>query len=186
MKILAKILFALALIAVIMWLAGCTLTKQQRQSNRIVKKIERMKVKHPEAFQDATTETVRIDTVIQKIELEGRIRFDTIEVEKLVKKYVRDTVLVRHFISRFLEVSKDTLQVDTLGLHLWLSGSALTYKLTKDEAHIEKEQDIKTVTITKTEVIRRGFWQDWRFYILICIFISVFIFKDVLKTRFKC
>ena len=85
-QIIVKTVFII-IMGILLWsLAGCTLTKQQRQSNRISKKIERMKYKHPEAFRDATTEVVRIDTVIQEIEIQGEaeIIVDSTAIDSLV------------------------------------------------------------------------------------------------------
>ena len=126
-----------------------------------------MKFKHPEAFADATTEVVRIDTVIKEIILEGQTKFDTVEIETLVKEYIKDTILVTRFISRFLEVSRDTVQVDSLGVHLTISGTGVTYYLKKDEAVITKEKAIETITITKTEVVRAVWYRSPWFWLLV-------------------
>lgn len=168
-------------IGLLLWgLSGCTLTKQQRQSNKVTRKIEKLKAKYPAAFQDATVEIIRIDTVIKEIILEGQTKFDTVEIETLVKEYIKDTILVTQFINRFLEVSRDTIQVDSLGVHLTISGTGVSYYLKKDEAVISKEKAVETITITKTEVVRRSFFQDWKFWVFLVIIIALMIFKDTL------
>lgn len=136
-------------------LSSCKLTKQQRADNRVVKKIEKIKAKHPDSFKNATTELVRIDTVIKEVKIAGETTFDTIKVNNLLTEYLHDTVEVDRFITRFIEVAKDTIQVDTLGLHLWIEGVAVSYTLQKDEAHIISEKEINTLNIQKTEVVNK-------------------------------
>ena len=160
----------LLFIMIFIFMSSCTLTKQQRQSNKVVKKIEKMKIKYPEAFRDATTETIRIDTVIQEIEIEGELRIDTFEIEVLIEKLIYDTIPIPEFIDRFFEATRDSVQIDTLGLHIFIAGSNVVYKIIKDEQHIEMEKDIETIHITNTTVIKKRFYRDWLFWLVIIIY----------------
>ena len=180
---IVKTLFIIIL-GILLWsLAGCALTKQQRQSNRIVKKIERMKFKHPEAFKDATTEVVRIDTLIERVEIAGELRIDTVEITEILKEYITDTVLIPKIIVRFLQSTRDTTSIDTLGIHLWVAGTNVDFKVVRDSIYIEKEQEVRTITITNTEVVRRNFFNDWKFYLLVAIIIGVFLLHKNIRPR---
>jgi hypothetical protein len=151
----------------------------------VAKKIEKMKAKNPEAFSDATTEIVRIDTVIKEVRVEGELRIDTIETEKLVRLFIRDTVNVTRFITRFLEVTRDTAKIDTLGVHVFIAGSNVDYSVIKDEQHIEAERPVETITITKTTVVRASWYRSPWFWLLMAV-IAVFILDKLGKiTIFK-
>ena len=172
-----KIIITILLLAV----TACSpLTVQQKTENKIAKKLDRMERKHPEAFKNATTQLVRIDTLIEEVVLAGESRIDTVQTEKLVKEYIRDTVKVKEFITRLLRETSDTISVDSLGISLDITGTNLAYRLQRDSIYIEKEQEVKTVTITNTEVVRKSFYQDWKFWLL-CIAIFVgWIFRGAL------
>ena len=149
------------LLVILIFFTSCTLTKQERVDNRVVKKIEKIKAKYPDSFKKATTKLVRIDTLIQEVNIQGESRLDTIEVEILLTEYLHDTVRVDRFINRFIEATKDTLQIDTLGLHLWIAGVAVRYTLRKDEAHIVKEDSVEILGIQETKLVTRIPWWIW-------------------------
>ena len=160
-----------AIIACLLLLcASCSpLTKVQKQENRVAKKIEKLQGKYPEAFDNIST--VRIDTVIKEIYIEGKTVIDTVEVTNILEQYIHDTVHIPTFIDRFLQATRDTVQVDSLDVHLWISGSAVTYRMQRDSAWIQKEAE--TITITKTEVVRKNFVQDWKFWVLLIIVVLI-------------
>ena len=176
--ILMVVLFAIFMIG----LSGCTLTRLERQSNRVAKKIERLKIKHPEAFEKATTGEVRIDTVIKKVEVQGEGKIDTVKVTGYLNKVVRDTVEVPKIIKRVLYLTKDTIRRDTLGLHLWITGSGINYRLRRDSIYISKKQKYKTVTVIKKEVVRKQFFQDVKFWILLAIALIIGFRKKIFRT----
>ena len=196
----AKALFIIIL-GIILWsLAGCTLTKQQRQSNRIVKKIERMKIKHPGAFRDATTETIRIDTFIHEIEIRGEIEVvaDSAAIDSLVALLVSafssenipdipKTVRKAIIKQAPLLINIDSLEIDTLDIkaRIWYDKRLRTlgYSFYRDSMHIKKEKKVETVTITKTEVVRRNFFQDWKFYLLIAVVIGGLLLRKNVRPR---
>lgn len=182
-QIKTKALFIIVL-GIILWsLAGCTLTKQQRQSNKVVRGIEKLQAKYPEGWKDVTIETVRIDTLIERVEITGELRIDTVEITEVLKEYITDTVLIPKIIVRFLQSTRDTLQVDTLGVHVWVAGTNVDFKVVRDSLHIKMEKKVETVTITKTEVVRRNFFQDWKFYLLIAVVIGGLLLRKNVRPR---
>ena len=172
-----KNVFKYGFLISIILLSGCVLTKRQRKSNKVAKKIEKLQQKYPTAWEDATIELVRIDTVLERIEVAGEIRIDTFTTENLVQEFIHDTTRVTEFITRFLTVTRDTAQVDTLGVHLFVAGSNVDYRLVKDVQHIEVEKAVETITITNTEVIRRSFLRDWKFWLFVVILTVLYFLK---------
>ena len=158
---------------------SCTLTKQQRTENKVARKLKKLEVRFPSTFKNVTTETVRIDTVIKEIRVQGSTSIDTILITEILKEYEIDTLEIPTFITRFLNVTRDTVLIDTLDIHLWIAGSAIDYRMHRDEMHIEKEQEVRTVTITETQVIRKRFYQDWLFWLL---FIGVMVAIILVKS----
>ena len=156
MKNIVKLMFVVA-VALIMvsFLSSCRLTKQQRTDNRVIKKIDKIKAKYPASFQNVTT--VRVDTVLQEVKVVGEGRVDTVKIESFITEFLFDTVNVPQFIDRFIEVGSDTVKIDTLAIHLWMSGVGLKYRLKKDLQYIS--HDVETINITKTEFVNKiPFW----------------------------
>ena len=194
-QIIFKTVFII--LGILLWsLAGCTLTKQQRQSNRISKKIERMKFKHPEAFKDATTEVVRIDTVIKENEIqrEAEITVDSAAIDSLVillkqaLLYMEDSgynvseILTEIITDHAKElIIIDSIKVDTLGIQLsvWYNKdkSILEFNIRRDSIHIEKEKAIETITITKTAVVRAVWYRSPWFWLLVGTIILFTVYK---------
>lgn len=153
---------------------GCSpLTKLQKQQNKVARKLEKLQDKYPEAWDSVNIVTVKIDTVIKEIQLEGETQIDTVEITKVLTEYDIDTVEIPRFITRFLEATKDTVQVDSLDVHLWVAGSGVTYRLTRDSTWIKKEAQVETITITETQVIRKRFYEDWLFWIILILAITL-------------
>ena len=156
---------------------SCALTKQQRKDNRVAKKIEKIKLKHPDSFHRVTTETVRIDTVLQEVYIEGSTQIDTLKVTEYLTEFLHDTVEVNLFITRFIEVAKDSVSVDTLGIHLRMEGVAVTFQLTKDEQHITASTDVSTITIDNTEVVNVIPWWIWAIMIALGIIVILSLLR---------
>jgi len=139
--------------------------------------MEKLQERYPESFRNATTETVRIDTLIKEVRIEGETHVDTLTIEKEIEKYLHDTVQVTQFIDRFIEVARDSVIVDSLDIHLKISGVAIQYELQRDSTRIVKEQDVSTVDITKTVTVNKiPFW-IW----LIIILLSAAIVASLVK-----
>lgn len=172
---------------IILSLSSCTLTKLQRQSNRVARKIERLERKFPEAFEITNTETLRIDTVIQRVEIKGEATSDTIEVDRIVKEFVTDSIQVIKYRTKIIEAAIPVVGLDSLGVKLRIgpSPSGLFYSLEQDPIHIQAEKKIDRITTTKTEVVRRPFWKDWKFWILVVLFVLYQIFKTTIKIYLK-
>jgi len=188
MKTFANILLLIIIIlALLGWFTGCspTLTKQQKLENKVAKKLQKIEDKNPEAYKNVTTEIVRIDTLIPEVRIVKELRIDTLETEKLVKEYIRDTVLVTRFIKEFLRTTRDSVAVDTLGIHLRLSGTNIDFDLKRDPIHIVKEQEVRTVTITETTVLKRRFYRDWQFWVFIAIAAALYTFRKIIVAYIK-
>jgi len=142
-------------------LYGCSLNKLQRQENKVARKIEKLKLKYPEAFDSVTTETVRIDTVIKEIRLAGKTEYDTVEVNNYLTKYLPANVNKNQFIRDFLNVARDTILIDSLGIHLRIDGVGVNFSLIKDSQHITAEKSVETIIITETEVVNKIPWWVW-------------------------
>lgn len=175
MKNQYKMLLLLAVVLLVF--TGCKLTKQQRVDNKVVKKLDKLKGQYPESFKKATTETVRIDTVLQEVVIEGETKIDTVEVEKFLTEYLHDTVEINRFLPRFIAIAKDTVEIDTLAIHLWIEGVGVKYKLKKDEQHIEASKQVNTLTVTETVVVKKIPWWVW----LIIIALSITTLLAILK-----
>ena len=147
--------------SLILLFTACALTKQQRQDNRVAKKIEKIEQKFPESFKNVTTELVRIDTVLKEVYIQGETEFDTLKVTEYLTEFLHDTVNVTQFIDRFIQTAKDSISIDTLSIHFRAEGVAVTFELTKDEQHIVAEKPVKTITIDKTKVVNRIPWWIW-------------------------
>lgn len=171
----------------IVLLSSCTLTKLQRQSNRVARKIERLEKKYPEAFKITNTETLRIDTVIQRVEIAGEAHTDTVEIDRILKEIVKDTIKIPAIRVRLVEKAIPTIVKDTLGIRLSIRGTpqGLWYRVTRDPIHVEAEKSVDRITVTKTEVIRRPFWKDWKFWLLMVLLVLYQVFKDVIKIYLK-
>lgn len=182
--VLAGFLFG-TLLSLLISSPGCTLTKDQRQANRMAKKIETWKVRYPEAWEKAGMDVIKIDTVIKEIQLEGIQKIDTIRLKEVVRQYIRDTVQVEKFITQLEKVSRDTVQVDSLGLHVTIVGSGIYYNILKDSTIIEAEKAVEKITIVKTEVVRKRFYQDWLFWLIVGIGVAAYILFAVLKLGLK-
>ena len=164
------------LIIILLVFCACSpLTKLQKTENKVSRKIERLKEKYPEAWDSVNIVTLRIDTVIKEIQLEGTTTIDTFRVTEILKEYQLDTVEIPTFITRFLEATRDTIQIDSLDIHLWIAGSGVTFRLQRDSTWIKKEVSVETITITKTEVIRKRFYQDWLFWLLVILTMLVIV-----------
>jgi len=161
-----RLLIIITLMSLIL-LPACTLTKQQRTDNKIIRKMEKFRQQHPESFSKATIETVRIDTLIKEVRIEGETKVDTLTIEKEIEKYLIDTVQVTRFIDRFLEVASDSVKVDTLDIHLDMYGAGISYSLTRDSARIIKEQDVTTVDISKTVTVNKIPFYIWIIIVLL-------------------
>jgi len=169
----------------IILLGSCTLTKQQKQSNKVARKIAKLQAKYPEAWDDVTIKRVRIDTLIEKVEIQGELRVDTLEIIQVLKEYITDTLVIPQVITRFLQVTRDTVQVDTLGVHVWVAGTNVDFKVNRDSIYIEKEQEVKTITVTNTQVVRRSFFQDWKFWLIMAIVLAGYFLRGTLRKAYN-
>jgi len=115
-----------------------------------------------------------------EVKVAGELRIDTLETEKLVKEFIRDTVKVTEFITRFLKETRDSVAVDTLGVHLRLAGTNIDFVLQRDSIHIEKEQEVTTVTVTETTVVKAVWYKSPFFWILLGV-IALFILDKMGK-----
>ena len=168
------------------WCTSCSpLTTKQKTQNKYAKKLKKWKAKDPEAFEDLTVVIVKLDTVIEKVEVAGRLRIDTLEVENLVKEFIHDTVRVTEFINRFLKETRDSVAIDTLGIHLRLSGTNIDYSLLRDSIHIEKSQAVDTISIPETTVVRKNFWNDWKLYVILLLALGGKLFGGRIKEGYQ-
>ncbi len=171
---------------ILMGFMACSpLSKLQKQENKVARKLKKLEVRYPDAFKNATTETIKIDTVIKEIHIQGSTSIDTVLVTKVLKEFQLDSIEVPVFITRFLEITRDTVLIDTLDVHLWIAGTAVDYRMHRDEMHIEKEQEVRTITITDTQVIRKRFYQDWLFWLFIIIVAVLYTLSKMGKITIK-
>jgi len=169
----------------ILFTACSPLTRQQKTENKVARKLKKLEAKFPEAFKNSTTELVRIDTVIKEIQIQGSTSIDTFLVTEVLKEFQLDSIEVPVFITRFLEVTRDTVLIDTLDVHLWIAGTAVDYRMHRDEMHIEKEQEVRTMTITDTQVIRKRFYQDWLFWLFVISATVLYVLSKMGKITIK-
>lgn len=171
---------------ILMGFMSCSpLTKLQKQENKVAKKLKKLEVRYPDAFKNSITETIRIDTIIKEIQIQGSTSIDTVLITQVLKEFKLDSIEVPVFITRFLEVTRDTVLIDTLDIHLWIAGTAVDYRMHRDEMHIEKEQEVRTITITDTQVIRKRFYQDWLFWLLLIIGTGLYVLSKMGKITIK-
>lgn len=68
--------------------SSCALTKQERKTNRYVKKIEKMKIKCPECFEDMQG-TVKVDSTLTGVDVEGSVdsELDQAKLDSIINAY---------------------------------------------------------------------------------------------------
>ena len=171
----------------IILLPSCTLTKLQRQSNKVARKIERLERKYPEAFKITNTETLRIDTIIQRVEVKGLEKVDTVKIDKIITEFSTDTIERVKIRERLIEAVIPTVRKDTLGIKLFITGTpqGLSYTVIRDPLHIEAEKSVDRITVTKTEVIRRPFWKDWKFWLFLILYLIFRFFGKAILVYIK-
>lgn len=161
-------------------LSSCKLTRQQRTDNRVVKNLEKIKAKHPDSFKKATEEVIRIDTLLPEIDISGHVDVGTdnemvdslaAELQRVMvendslKGDLRDPIkeTINKYIPKLITI--ESLNLDTLGIKasIWYDKNSrrLSYSIYKNEQHIVAEKKVKTLTITKTEVINKVPWWVW-------------------------
>ena len=93
---------------------------------------------------------------------------------------LRDTTYVTSTITKFLpkyvEGIQDTVRLDfPSGLHVYLAGANLVYKITQDSTLIQLEGEADQFNIPDNIVIRKRFYQDWLFWVIATILLGLFM-----------
>lgn len=173
-------------------LVACSpLTKLQKQENKVARKIQKLQEKYPQAWDSVNTVTVEIDTVIKEIRIQGETTYDPEKTREAITDFIdgflatgldslRETVTeteyVDRFIDRFLEVTKDTVEIDSLDVHLWISGSAVSFRLQRDSTWIKKKTEVDQVVIPENIVVnRKHFYEDWKFWVLLILTLCIIV-----------
>ena len=180
-RLSAFIIYMLLVMMMLLSLGGCRLTKPQRKANKLIKKVERFKAKHPDAYN-----LVSVDTIIVPIRTEVKVKeFDTVEIDKVIQTFVTDTVLITDIRYKVLQsISNDTLYLDSVFIHAraWNDQNGLNGFIYSDSI------PIKTEVLEVTKTVNTGVGKAWRTIALVLIVIFVvYIFitqflPKILKT----
>ena len=176
--------------------SGCALTKHERRSNRAVKKLKQLEVKYADVWNEVDKVEVRIDTVIERIEVPGEtiVQVDTTQIARLVKELdsartlinledpsTSDEVAARiitKYVPSLIEIP--AVEVDTMDIHLriWYNPAerALKYNVQKDSSRITATASANRIQPVRTVTVNKIPWWIW----LIIIVITLFAMRDYL------
>jgi hypothetical protein len=167
-----------------------------RKANRGVKKLERLKDKYADVWNEVSKKVVRVDTVIEKIEVPGELQVvvDSNSVDSLVAEInfmianpqvdtvkgdiVRETIT--RYIPRFFDVPSLTL--DTFDIHLRVfyvkDSMKLEYSIKRDKIEISKEEVVDQINPIEYITIHKVPWWYWVILVGCVLIIGRLIFKN--------
>ena len=172
----------------------CSSCGSQRKANRGIKKLEKLQERYSDVWGEISRETVRIDTVIQQIEVPGEVQIvvDSFRVDSLAyaldsimnQKSIPDTVkgdVIRETITRYVPrlVTVDSVLVDTLDIEfrLWVDDSKIKYHIQRDSISIVKEQEVDKINPIEYITVYKIPWWMWLILIALAAGFVRFLFK---------
>jgi hypothetical protein len=177
----------LILIAILVSLGGCTLTKQQRKENRETKKAQKYYRKYLKKMGkletvEAKTGIVRIDTIILPKVVEGATQIDTVKLDSIITQYITDTVEVETVRRIIQDVYPDSIVINENGTHarIFLEPGNISWRIWSDTIFITKTDTVETF-VTKQNLVHRrtGFtnFTRWFFFLVVIAGIAYLIIK---------
>lgn len=166
------------------------------KANRGIRKLEKLKIKYADVWDEVSKKSVRIDTVIQKVEIPGRVQVvvDSSSIDSLIAELnwmianpQVDTVkgdIVRETITRYIPrlFSIDSVYTDTLGIKFSLyydrNKHALDYIIVRDSIAIVKEEDVDVINPVQYITIHKAPWWMWVVIVILSVLVLRFMFKD--------
>lgn len=186
---------ALLVIGVTLIVISTSSCSSTRKANRGVKKLEKLKIKYADVWQEVSTETVRIDTVIQEVHIPGQTQVvvDSSAVDSLARELQslmnaetsegNEGDIVRETITRYVPrlITVDTVQVDTFDIHMTLfydkTARALMYEIQRDSIKITKEESVDKIAPIQYITVHKIPWWMWAVVGVLTIVILRLIFK---------
>lgn len=192
--IILRLIVLITIIALIIFAQSCSPTAK---ANRGIRKLEKLKTNYADVWQEMTTQTVRIDTFIEEVEVPGhaQVIVDSAAVDSLaaeidslmniVERELQGTKgdIVRETITRYVPrlIKVDTVQVDTLGMHLTLyynrDAMQLNYTVKRDTISIKAEESVDIIAPTQYITIHKIPWWIWAIIVLMGLALLGIIFK---------
>lgn len=170
-------------LALLLLLVSCS-PKIVRRTNKATKKLKQLEIKYADVWSKVNVQTVRIDTVLQEIEVPGEaiLTLDTIAVDSLttlimalVKADSADKEPMTERITKFItqSINIDSVVVDTLDLHLriWYDKptATLQYLLKKDESIIVLETTVDKIAPVQYLTIHKIPWWIWLIIVVLTL-----------------
>lgn len=184
--------FLILLFAMMICASSCS---SHRKANRGIRKLEKLKDRYADVWEEVSKKAVRIDTVIQEVQIPGEVQVvvDSSSIDSLVAELnfmianpQVDTVkgdVVRETITRYVPrlFSIDSVEVDTLGIKFSLyydkDKAALDYTITRDSIAISKEENVEVINPVQYITINKI---PWWIYVIMGVLVLV-----VLRLTFK-
>lgn len=194
-----RIAWIIAIVLIILFLLSACSPRIVRRNNRATKALKKLEIKYADVWNDVNKQTVRIDTVIEKIEVPGEtiveVRLDSTGLDSLTNLVLalesaqpgeQDAVVERitRYITQAIEI--DSVAVDTLDLHLkiWYNKptTTLQYSLVKDESTIVLSTEVDKIAPTQYITIHKIPWWIWLIIIILAL-LSLREFIPKIKAR---
>ena len=180
----------IALMVLLLLVTSCSTT---RRANRATKKLKKLELKYADVWDQVSKETVRIDTVIERIEVPGetqvRVELDSAQkdsLESMIRELQieadKDPIIrkITEYVTKNIEI--DPVDVDTLDLHLkiWYDSPARTleYSLTRDETHIIAEKEVDVIKPIQYITVYKTPWYIWLLLLVFTILSGALVFKN--------
>lgn len=127
-----------------------------------------------------TVDTVKVDSLIDRL---VEMRAQGLET-KIITKLIYEEVLPDLTYN-----SKDSIKIIVDGKDRWLRFST-SIKIRDDQlAVVTRPLDNVEYTVEKAviniDAVRKNWWQDWKFWVMVAIIAAFFIFKEALITWIK-
>jgi hypothetical protein len=192
-----KVAWVIAIVlGMLLLLTSCS-PKIVRRTNKATKKLKQLEIKYADVWSKVNVQTVRIDTVLERIEVPGEatVTLDTAAVDSLttlvmalVKADSADREPITERITKFItqSINIDSVDVDTLDLHLqiWYDkpSTTLQYSLVKDESTIVLTTEVEKIAPVQYITIHKIPWWIWLIVVILALLsLREFIPKIKLK-----
>lgn len=173
------------IIALILIVSSCKiitgLTKQERQDNRVAKKIEKLQLRYPESFKNFT-EVVSIDTLLPGFEykasselyIQPRIN-DLFADDTLYQKSLETLISSKN--SLIHDVYSKPIKIDTLGVKVIakVDSGVLNLYVKKNTDTLAIEKEVQKLS-TKTHVIKDK-KNELIFILIIVILLILYLYR---------
>ena len=179
-----RVAWTIAIVLAILFILSSCSPRIVRRSNKATKALKKLEIKYSDVWHEVNKQTVRIDTVIEKVEVPGEatVSIDTTAIDSLttlvmalVKADSADKEPITTRITKFItqSINIDSVNVDTLDLHLqiWYDkpSTTLQYSLVKEESTIVLETEVDKIAPTQYITIHKIPWWIWLIVVILAL-----------------